>query len=73
MEFKDKGKPKEVARHDPQHDLPQRLRMEAGEMKKVKITILKTTLDKELAAEYSIDGLTACPVTKATFDHGRRI
>ena len=32
MEFKDKGKPKEGARHDPQHDLPQRLRMEAGEM-----------------------------------------
>ncbi len=27
-------------------------------MKKVKITILKTTLDKELAAEYGIDGLT---------------
>ena len=25
-------------------------------MKKVKITILKTTLDKELAAEYGIDG-----------------
>ena len=29
--------------------------MEAGEVKKVKITILKTTLDKELAAEYGID------------------
>jgi len=28
-------------------------------MKKVKIAILKTTLDKELAAEYGIDGLTA--------------
>ena len=28
-------------------------------MKKVKITILKTTLDKELAAEYGIDGMTA--------------
>ena len=42
-------------------------------MKKVKITILKTTLDKELAAEYGIDGLTACPMTKATFDLGRRI
>ena len=26
-------------------------------MKKVKITILKTTLDKELAAEYGNDGL----------------
>jgi uncharacterized repeat protein (TIGR04076 family) len=38
--------------------------MEAGEMKKVKITILKTTLDKELAAEYGIAGLTACPMMK---------
>ena len=34
-------------------------------MKKVKITILKTTLDKELAAEYGIAGLTACPMMKA--------
>ena len=34
-------------------------------MKKVKITILKTTLDKGLAAEYGIDGLTACPMMKA--------
>ena len=34
-------------------------------MKKVKITILKTTLDKEFAAEYGIDGLTACPMMKA--------
>ena len=34
-------------------------------MKKVKITILKTTLDKELAAEYGIDGLTACPMMKS--------
>ena len=34
-------------------------------MKKVKITILKTTLDKELAAEYGIDGLTVCPMMKA--------
>ena len=33
-------------------------------MKKVKITILKTTLDKELAAEYGIDGLTACPLMR---------
>ncbi|MBQ6136035.1 MAG: TIGR04076 family protein, partial [Kiritimatiellae bacterium] len=31
----------------------------------VKITILKTTLDKELAAEYGIDGLAACPMMKA--------
>ena len=34
-------------------------------MKKVKITVLKTTLDKELAAEYGIDELTACPMMKA--------
>ena len=33
-------------------------------MKKVKITILKTTLDKELAAEYGIDGLTVCPLMR---------
>ncbi|MCD7995480.1 MAG: TIGR04076 family protein [Clostridia bacterium] len=31
-------------------------------MKKVKITVLKTTLDKELAREYGVEGLTACPV-----------
>lgn len=31
-------------------------------MKKVKITVLKTTLDKELADEYGIEGLTACPM-----------
>ena len=34
-------------------------------MKKVKITVLKTTLDKELAQEYGIEGLTACPMLKA--------
>ena len=33
-------------------------------MKKVKITVLKTTLDKELAAEYGAKGLTACPMMK---------
>ena len=33
-------------------------------MKKVKITILKTTLDKELAEEYGTPGLTACPMMK---------
>lgn len=27
-------------------------------MKKVKITVLKTTLDKELAAEYGVPGMT---------------
>lgn len=31
-------------------------------MKRVKITILKTTLDKELAEEYGVSGLTACPM-----------
>ncbi|MBP5233881.1 MAG: TIGR04076 family protein [Planctomycetes bacterium] len=34
-------------------------------MKKVKITVLKTTLDQELAAEYGVEGLTACPMLKA--------
>ena len=33
-------------------------------MKKVKITVLKTTLDKELAAEYGVEGLTACPMMR---------
>ena len=33
-------------------------------MKKVKITVLKTTLDKELADEYGVKGLTACPMMK---------
>ena len=33
-------------------------------MKKVKITILKTTLDKDLAEEYGSPGLTACPIMK---------
>lgn len=33
-------------------------------MKKVRITVLKTTLDKELAAEYGAEGLTACPMLK---------
>lgn len=34
-------------------------------MKKVKITVLKTTLDAELATEYGVKGLTACPMHKA--------
>lgn len=34
-------------------------------MKKVKITVLKTTLDATLAAEYGVEGLTACPMLKA--------
>lgn len=33
-------------------------------MKKVKITVLKTTLDKELALEYGAKGLTACPMLR---------
>jgi uncharacterized repeat protein (TIGR04076 family) len=33
-------------------------------MKKVKITILKTTLDEELAREYGVEGLGACPLMK---------
>lgn len=31
-------------------------------MKKVKITVLKTTLDTQLAAEYGAPGLAACPM-----------
>lgn len=38
-------------------------------MKKVKITVLKTTLDKELAAEYGIEGLKACPMLTAGRGH----
>lgn len=33
-------------------------------MNKVKITVLKTTLDKELALEYGVDGLGKCPMLK---------
>ena len=33
-------------------------------MNKVKITVLKTTFDAELAAEYGAEGLTACPMMK---------
>lgn len=33
-------------------------------MKKVKITVLKTTFDKELAAEYGSEGIGACPMHK---------
>ena len=31
-------------------------------MNKVKITVLKTTLDRELAAEYGAENLGACPM-----------
>ena len=31
-------------------------------MNKVKITVLKTTLDEELAVEYGAEGLKACPM-----------
>ena len=33
-------------------------------MKQVKITVLKTTLDQELAAEYGVEGLGPCPMLK---------
>lgn len=33
-------------------------------MNKVKITVLKTTFDKELADEYGMEDLTACPMMK---------
>ena len=33
-------------------------------MKKCKITVLKTTFDKELADEYGIEGLGPCPFLK---------
>ena len=33
-------------------------------MHKVRITVLKTTLDGELAEEYGIDGLGICPILK---------
>lgn len=33
-------------------------------MKKVKITVLKTTFDEELAKEYGVEGLKACPMHK---------
>lgn len=33
-------------------------------MKKVKITVLKTTFDKELAEIYGAEGLTACPMMR---------
>ena len=31
-------------------------------MKKVKITILKTTFQRELAEEYGVEGLSTCPL-----------
>lgn len=34
-------------------------------MKKCKITVLKTTFDAELAAEYGAEGLKACPMHTA--------
>ena len=33
-------------------------------MKKVRITVLKTTFNNELAEEYGAEGLTACPMMK---------
>ena len=44
-------------------------------MKKVKITILKTMLNEDLAKEYGICGLKACPTMQSRKDfvmkHGR--
>ena len=34
-------------------------------MKKVRITVLKTTLDEEIARQYGVPGLTACPMLRA--------
>ena len=34
-------------------------------MNKVRITVLKTTLDEELAAEFGVEGLKACPMLEA--------
>lgn len=34
-------------------------------MNKVKITVLKTTLDEELAKEYGVEGLGSCPMMRA--------
>ena len=34
-------------------------------MKKVRITVLKTTLDEELARQYGVPGLKACPTLRA--------
>ncbi|MDE7380296.1 MAG: TIGR04076 family protein [Clostridia bacterium] len=34
-------------------------------MNKVKITVLKTTLDKDLAEQYGVEGLSTCPFHKA--------
>ena len=33
-------------------------------MKKVRITVLKTTLDQVLAKEYGVEGLTSCPMMR---------
>ena len=35
-------------------------------MKRCKITILKTTLDEELAKEYAAPGFTRCPMISAS-------
>ena len=34
-------------------------------MNQVKITVLKTTLDQDLAREYGVEGLGSCPMHKA--------
>ena len=40
------------------------MKQEEYHMKKVKITILKTTLNKDLAEEYGVKGLDVCPIMK---------
>ena len=37
---------------------------EVFSLKQAKITVLKTTLDEELAREYGAEGLTACPMLR---------
>ena len=39
-------------------------------MKKVKITILKTTFQEDLAKEYGVDGLSTCPLM-IVMKHGK--
>lgn len=34
-------------------------------MKKVKITVLRKTLQEDLAREYGVEGLTACPMLRS--------
>jgi hypothetical protein len=42
-------------------------------MKKCKITVLKRNFDEELAREYGVEGLTACPMLKEGQDEQGRL